>query len=437
MPDIAIKVEKLSKLYRIGALRRRHDTLRDHLVEGLKSFFSQNGHHSDTGRQSSATNHPGVSGDDFSDAIWALKEVSFDVKPGEVIGIIGHNGAGKSTLLKILSRITEPTNGRIEMYGRVASLLEVGTGFHAELTGRENVYLNGALLGMHRGEINRKFDEIVAFSGVEKFIDTPVKRYSSGMYVRLAFAVAAHLEPEILIVDEVLAVGDAEFQKKCLGKIGNVAKEGRTVLVVSHNMATIECLCHKAMALQGGELVFGGTPKETIDHYLHSIDGRRRSCSSHVIGLSNAVGRPSGVRPLLQRLELFTDGDRPVRGGLKMGASLTARIHFRLEEPTTNLDGILAFDNLLGQRVFHAHSSYQPNRPQGKWAGDQTFVCHIPSLTLVPGEYKLKVALDIDNSNADTVGDAARLTIIESDFYGSGKVPRNGVFVLQHCWYIV
>ena len=229
MTDVAIRVENLGKRYRIGTAQQRHDTLRDALMHNLRSTLHwprRNGHANS------------------SDTFWALKDVSFEVKRGEVVGIIGRNGAGKSTLLKVLSRITDPTEGSVDMYGRVGSLLEVGTGFHPELTGSDNIYLNGAILGMKRAEIIRKFDEIVAFAEVEKFIDTPVKHYSSGMYVRLAFAVAAHLEPEILLVDEVLAVGDAEFQKKCLGKMGQVAKEGRTVLFVSHNMGAIGSLCN-------------------------------------------------------------------------------------------------------------------------------------------------------------------------------------------------
>ena len=229
MSDVAIHVENLSKQYQIGQLHRRNDTLRDAIMAGL-GRLRRPSHSANQNQKSSGT-------------FWALKDVSFEVKRGEVMGIIGHNGAGKSTLLKILSRITEPSSGRAEIHGRVGSLLEVGTGFHQELTGRENVYLSGAMLGMRREEIDRKFDEIVDFAGVEKFLDTPIKRYSSGMNVRLGFAVAAHLEPEILLIDEVLAVGDAEFQKKCLGKMGDVAREGRTVLFVSHKMGAVLSLC--------------------------------------------------------------------------------------------------------------------------------------------------------------------------------------------------
>jgi lipopolysaccharide transport system ATP-binding protein len=255
MSDLAICVENLGKRYRIGAREKRVNTLRERLSNLAASpfdyFLSV------------------LRGPSEEEIIWALKDVSFEVKHGEVLGIIGRNGAGKSTLLKILSRITEPTTGRAEVYGRVASLLEVGTGFHIELTGRENVYMNGAILGMSRAEIDRKFDEIVDFSGVEKFIDTPVKRYSSGMYVRLAFAVAAYLEPEILLVDEVLAVGDVEFQKKCLGKMQDVTqREGRTVLFVSHNMAAIKSLCNHAMLLDVGHIVCNGDVNQVVDTYL-------------------------------------------------------------------------------------------------------------------------------------------------------------------------
>src|SRR5437870_6041767 len=254
MSNVVIRVENLSKQYKIGAAKHRHDTLRDHLAESFKSLFGRDG------RRSS------VSGPE--DIIWALKEVSFEVKHGEAMGFVGHNGAGKSTLLKILSRITEPTAGFADIRGRVSSLLEVGTGFHAELTGRENIYLNGVILGMKKAEINRKFDEIVSFAEIEKFIDTPVKRYSSGMYVRLAFAVAAHLETEILLVDEVLAVGDVEFQKKCLNKMQDVGHQGCTVLFVSHNMSAVTRLCPRAILLDGGRIIQDGPSHQVVSTYL-------------------------------------------------------------------------------------------------------------------------------------------------------------------------
>jgi len=260
MSDPVIKVEDLSKKYIISHQRERYTALRDVMTNKARSL----------GRKILSPFASRSASASSTEEFWALKDVSFEVKQGDRVGIIGRNGAGKSTLLKILSRITEPTTGRIELEGRVASLLEVGTGFHPELTGRENIFLNGAILGMTRVEIKKKFDEIVDFAEIEKFLDTPVKRYSSGMYVRLAFAVAAHLEPEILIVDEVLAVGDAHFQKKCLGKMEEVGKEGRTVLFVSHNMGVIQQLCHHGILLDKGKVIVSGTVSESIQAYEHA-----------------------------------------------------------------------------------------------------------------------------------------------------------------------
>ncbi|MFQ5772648.1 MAG: ABC transporter ATP-binding protein [bacterium] len=259
---MAIRVDGLSKRYRIGGKQERYKALRDTLTDAFVSPFRKAGKL----LRGEATGAAAL-----NETIWALKDVSFEVKHGEVVGIIGRNGAGKTTLLKILSRITEPTEGYIDIYGRVGSLLEVGTGFHPELTGRENIYLNGAILGMQKAEIERKFDEMVAFAEIEKFIDTPVKHYSSGMYVRLAFAVAAHLEPEILLVDEVLAVGDAAFQKKCLGKMGDVAKEGRTVLFVSHNMGAVRSLCSTGILLENGTLSVYNQIDSVVSHYMGRI----------------------------------------------------------------------------------------------------------------------------------------------------------------------
>jgi lipopolysaccharide transport system ATP-binding protein len=264
MNDIAIRVEGFSKRYHIGRQQNNYRTLRDTLADAFFSPFRKAG---------KLLRGQAAGASELYEEIWALKDVSFEVKKGEVVGIIGRNGAGKSTLLKILSRITEPTNGYADIRGRVGSLLEVGTGFHQELTGRENIYLNGAILGMRRVEIDRKLDEIVAFAEVEKFIDTPVKHYSSGMYLRLAFAVAAHLEPEILIIDEVLAVGDARFQKKCLEKMEDVGKKGRTVLFVSHNMPAITRLCERAILLEGGSIVADGPTHQVVSAYLKTENG--------------------------------------------------------------------------------------------------------------------------------------------------------------------
>lgn len=268
MPDIAIRVECLSKSYRIGQ-RENYATLRDTLTRSFCAPFQRLASIASR-RQPTGSTTSGAGYDEST--IWALKNITLDVHHGEALGIIGPNGAGKTTLLKLLSRITEPTTGQVLIRGRVASLLEVGTGFHPELTGRENIYLNGAILGMSRSEIERKFDEIVSFAEIERFLDTPVKRYSSGMYMRLAFAVAAHLEPEVLVVDEVLAVGDAEFQRKCLGKMSDVAGEGRTVLFVSHNMSAILRLCTRAVLLRRGEIATIGSPQQVVDAYLRAMD---------------------------------------------------------------------------------------------------------------------------------------------------------------------
>jgi lipopolysaccharide transport system ATP-binding protein len=303
MLDTVISVENLGKCYPLRHKNNRepYATLRDVIARQAATSFKAIGKRIKAQIGSNGSHpHSSVLSQNTTEDFWALKGVSFEVKQGDVVGIIGRNGAGKSTLLKLLSRITEPTEGRIRLRGRVASLLEVGTGFHQELTGRENIYLNGAILGMSRAEIKTKFDEIVAFAEVEKFLDTPVKRYSSGMYVRLAFAVAAHLEPEILIVDEVLAVGDAEFQKKCLGKMHDVATGGRTILFVSHNMQAVSVLCNRGMLLSAGSLEYSGSAKETIDLYISSFSGAndqdhnpdRRYGSGEYRFLSASPGQP-------------------------------------------------------------------------------------------------------------------------------------------------
>jgi len=427
MSDIAIRVEGLSKQYRIGVAQRRHDTLRDSLAEFFVSPLRLI--RSTSGR----SNVPKVSIDDF---VWALRDVSFEVKRGEVIGIIGHNGAGKSTLLKILSRISDPTSGFAEIRGRVGSLLEVGTGFHSELTGRENIYLSGAILGMKRAEIKRKFDEIVSFAEVEKFIDTPVKHYSSGMYLRLAFAVAAHLEPEVLLVDEVLAVGDISFTRKCMGKMGDVAKEGRTVLFVSHNMAAVEHLCETVMVLQRGTPMFSGSPKEAIGYYIASSFEGEKFSQSHIFDLSSAVKRVPGYRPLLKRLELYTGGGKALNGGLQMGASLEAHIYLQLENPPGRLNVALSIDNLLGQRILSMQSAHQIEFPRENGKGEQILVCEVSSISLIPGEYRIKVGVNVNGVAAEAVENAASFTVVASDYYGTGKIGWTGFVVMPHRWYL-
>jgi lipopolysaccharide transport system ATP-binding protein len=431
MSNVSIRAEGISKRYYIGK-RNTHRTLREGLVSAAKEPFRRlqlllGGAATDTyGRQ----------------PIWVLRDIDFEIQQGQVVGLIGRNGAGKSTLLKILSRITEPTRGWVEVRGRVRSLLEVGTGFHPELTGRENVYLNGVILGMRKKEIDRKFDEIVAFSEIEQFLDTPVKHYSSGMYVRLAFAVAAHLDPEILIIDEVLSVGDTAFQSKCLGKVGEVSRGGRTVLFVSHNMAAVENLCQRAIVLREGRLVYDGAAKDGISKYLHTLPPSAPGATSHVIDLTQGVTRRPEYTPLLLQLELLTGEYMPLVGNLlPIGATLTARIRFKLPKPTSNFHVVLGFENEYGQRIFTACSIFDPNFPNGTGVvrtGEQLMECRIPSLNLVPGDYTLKLSLTAGEfkNTVDAVEDAARLQITEADYYGTGKLPwkSGGVVVLRHGW---
>jgi lipopolysaccharide transport system ATP-binding protein len=363
-----ISVENLSKRYLVGhraerTIDDRHPNFRDMLERSLRNSVRKV---ADVvrGRQI-------VPGDTIEE-FWALKDVSFEVREGEVLGIIGRNGAGKSTLLKILSRITEPTAGRVTLRGRVASLLEVGTGFHPELTGRENIYLNGAILGMSRAEISQKFDEIVAFAEVERFLDTPVKRYSSGMYVRLAFAVAAHLEPEILIVDEVLAVGDAEFQKKCLGKMNDVSRrEGRTILFVSHNMGAVTSLCANALWLDGGLIRERGATREVIAQY----QSRRRSDWEQYVTLSD-VPRSQWLKDDRLRLESI---EWLCRLPLRHGEPVKARIGFATRAAVSEVTVGIGFSIFDGPRLL----TYETDFPKG----------YRPDL-LTPGNYSVDVSID-------------------------------------------
>src|SRR5215468_9055683 len=311
-----LEIREIAKEYKLGAREaRKTDNFRELIQRSVTAPFA---------RLSGRTRVPRVELQSF----WALKDVSFDINQGDVIGIIGRNGAGKSTLLKVLSRITSPTLGSVTVRGRLASLLEVGTGFHPELTGRENIYLNGAILGMRKAEIKRHFDEIVDFAEVEQFLDTPVKHYSSGMYVRLAFAVAAHLNPEILVIDEVLAVGDVAFQKKCLGKMGEVSRGGRTVLFVSHNMAAVENLCSRGVVLHHGQLKFDGTSKDAIQYYLNSLS--TQSGTGHIVNLEGVGARVSRQGRWLKTLEFLTGDDEPLIEGFPMGSRLKLKVHFDL-----------------------------------------------------------------------------------------------------------
>ena len=417
-----IEIRNLSKRYVIGRKAEMHGSVREAVMHGARGAWQKLSPFSKAGPE------------DAESHFWALNDVSLDVHKGDTVGIIGSNGAGKSTLLKIVSRITDPTDGHIRVRGRMASLLEVGTGFHPELTGRDNVFLNGAILGMSKAETESKFDDIVDFAGIGKFLDTPVKRYSSGMYVRLAFAVAAHLEPDVLIVDEVLAVGDIAFQKKCLGKMAEACSHARTVLFVSHNFAAIESLCNRCIVLQQGRVVFTGPSKDAIQFYLDHLPGESAESNSSIVDLTETKNRPPKYRSMLRRLELQDSNGNPLRTGLPAGAPLKAIVHLDLDAPYIGFDASVAFDNLSGQRICTAHSAYEPTRVHKQGVGRHVFTCDISSLPLIPGEYKVHVGLDISNHEVDWVEDATRLTIVKSDYYGTGILPDRGTFLVGNRW---
>lgn len=426
MSDIAIHVENIGKRYRIGE-RQRYKALRDTIsnalyapVRAAASLFNGGNSHQADGNDGTDNN------------FWSLKDVSFDIKQGEAVGVIGRNGAGKSTLLKILSRITKPTEGYARIHGRVGSLLEVGTGFHPELTGRENTYLNGAIIGMRKQEIERKFDEIVAFAEIEKFIDTPVKFYSSGMYIRLAFAVAAHLEPEILLVDEVLAVGDAAFQKKCMGKMGDVAKEGRTVLFVSHNTAAIENLCEKVILLDRGALIRHGETREVMSHYLDTV------ISPSIEGLP-LVDRKDRTGNGSIRLTSFhiedLDGHR--LASVMSGADIVFVLGFRCREGETpgNVDVGLAVGPSESQPLFRLYRSYSAS-VFTKVPSYGEFRCHIQNLPLSAGCFTVSACVKVGRDEADWPRDGVgHLNVENGDFYGSGKAgDKDTPFLVQGAW---
>lgn len=391
MVEPIITIENLSKRYRIGAKEHGDKTFREVITDAfsapirnlnrLKKLTRFNDSETSRSNSNSISRARRPAGDDI---IWALKDVSFEVKQGEILGIIGRNGAGKSTLLKILSRITEPTTGDVKIYGRISSLLEVGTGFHPELTGRENIFLNGAILGMRKQEIKRKFDEIVAFAETEKFIDTPVKHYSSGMYVRLAFAVAAHLEPEILLVDEVLAVGDVAFQKKCLGKMSSVAEEGRTVLFVSHNMAAMQSLCGRALWLDKGKVVKDGSPGQVVTSYL----------TTSFSAMTEQVWENIERAPGNDKVRLHRVCVRPKNGSPEDPITVQTPIVFEFEfwnlRPSVCLNLSLLLINREGINVLNTFPVNEPvwnGRPFPK--GLFRSVCYIPGDLLNDGTYRL------------------------------------------------
>jgi lipopolysaccharide transport system ATP-binding protein len=422
MSNSIISIENLSKSYLVGhqVRRERYATLRDSIGREVRNFgrkmvdFSR-------GRQI-------IQGDTVEE-FWALKDVNLEVEQGEVIGIIGRNGAGKSTLLKILSRITEPTNGRVKLKGRVASLLEVGTGFHPELTGRENVYLNGAVLGMTRAEIKRKFDEIIAFAEIEEFLDTPVKRYSSGMYVRLAFSVAAHLEPEILVVDEVLAVGDAEFQRKCLGKMQDVAStQGRTILFVSHSMAAIDAMCNRALLLTRGRCAALGETADVLQAYLHDV-GRLSEAP-----LEKRADREGSGDIRFVSASLEQSGRKPV---LAFQCGAESILHLVMKNGTSstfrNLNISLGINNEMGQRIALLDTELIDAPISIVPPGELSVRMIMPRLQLIPGRYRLTMHCSINGDVVDWIRDAIVFDVEAADFYGTGRLPpaNQGQFLLD------
>ena len=401
-----IKVKGVSKRYRLGE-RRGHDSLRETIIAKIKAPL---------GRLNSANR----GGQDQRRAhVWALRNVTFDVMPGDVLGIVGRNGGGKSTLLKILSLITHPTEGEVELYGRVGSLLEVGTGFHPELTGRENIFLNGAILGIKRAEIAKKFDEIVEFAGVARFLDTPVKRYSSGMYVRLAFAVAAHLDSEILLVDEVLAVGDIEFQNKCLGKMGEIARGGRTVLFVSHNMLAVEALCKSAIFLDGGELRTAGRPRDVVSAYTKSITDTNAMSAE----LRHHSGRGSAATPVMTEVAVVSVGAES--SVIRMGDDVEIIVKFK-SRTAIRPCGSFTIKTDRGERIFQISDHFSNQLSSSAATDSGTLTCSISRLPLMPGRYVVDLWLD-DFSNLmaplDWIADACWFEVCPVDLLGSGKLP--------------
>lgn len=415
MSDTVISVKNISKRYRIGVKEKTETfaqqfaNLLAYPIKNLRRIASLNSF---------------KDGEDPT-VFWALKDINFEVKQGEVLGIIGRNGAGKSTLLKILSRITEPTSGQIEIRGRVSSLLEVGTGFHPELTGRDNVYMNGTILGMTKKEIDKKFDEIIDFSGIEKHIDTPVKFYSSGMTVRLAFSVAAHLEPEILIIDEVLAVGDAEFQKKCLGKMEDVAGQGRTVLFVSHNMAAVQSLCNQALLLKEGSKVKEGDVSDVVGYYLTSNSSDNKAIYKYAEENVHQVWINSAS------IKINDQVTNRVLSGQEMEIEFT----YKAKEPNFQCALYIGVYNHYEDKILHLGSPY---------GGFETFKtetegiiqCIIPDLPLPEGKYNINFSLHLNGNPHHRVQNALNLLVEYGDFYGNGKIPssRESKFLVRQKW---
>jgi lipopolysaccharide transport system ATP-binding protein len=415
--ETAVRVQDLGKSYRVHRSgprgHHRYSTLRDDLVGLAKAPF---GHLLGKPRLSRA------------EEFWALRDVSFEVRTGEVLGIIGRNGAGKSTLLKILSRITKPTTGRVELRGRIGSLLEVGTGFHPELTGRENILLNGAILGMSRREIRRKFDAIIDIAEIEQFLDTPVKHYSSGMYVRLAFAVAAYLEPEILIVDEVLAVGDMAFQRKCMGRMREVGQGGSTVLFVSHNIPAIEALCDRALLLDGGRLAAAGEVVDLIAEY------RRRNTAFPVCRGAVALdeNRPDRTEPIFRSVTLLDESENPTND-MPLGGRFHVRIALQAPKGILYPTIGICIDDSLGQRTLSLHTPLNEDAIP-EVAGDCTVDCQVECFPLAPGDYWLKLSILSMGNELDSIEQALHFSVNNGEAFGEGRGFHRGFCVAPSRW---
>jgi lipopolysaccharide transport system ATP-binding protein len=417
MTSIAIDVVSLSKKYQIGGAQKSYHRLTDQLANLFIAPFRRAG-------QLLRGEAGGAA--ELNEGIWALQDVSFQVRAGEVAGIIGRNGAGKSTLLKILAGICDPTEGHVDIYGRVGSLLEVGTGFHPELTGRENIFLNGSILGMRKGEVRRKLDEIVAFAEIGKFLDTPVKHYSSGMYVRLAFSVAAHLEPEILLVDEVLAVGDLAFQRKCLGKMDDVARAGRTVVFVSHNMGLLQALCERGIFLEGGTTATDGTMTQAVDAYLQTLENGKLQ------DVSTRTDRKGQGKVRLIKTEVANIGNGAA-SILKTGQS--ARFAFMVDNFVPGVACNFFIYDSIGQPVTSFQSRVRSPEDMVDSTTTSRFVCELDELLLLPGHYRIDVAIVGDGRLQDFVEAAAVFDVADGQVRGR-PVSSDGKFSvsLSHRW---
>lgn len=424
MSDIVIRVEDLSKHYKLGTIGSGT------LYRDIQSWWASLRGKEDPNSQVCTWNDAQK---DKENSFWALKNVSFEVKQGDVVGIIGRNGAGKSTLLKILSRVTGPTTGHVKIKGRIASLLEVGTGFHPELTGRENIYLNGSILGMRKIEIDKKLDEIVAFAEIEKFLDTPVKRYSSGMYVRLAFAVAAHLDPEILIVDEVLAVGDIEFQKKCLGKMGNIRKEGRTVLFVSHNMAAIKNLCSHSIVLGKGRVIYRGTVDNGIDQYVKMSNNEKQKKDLKM----KKRRSDCTLRAQIINIKINLESKKTFQGYLESEEAFYIDLVVEAKENIMCSADISISDNF--GKISWFNSELMQRKTYRLLKGENVITCKIERLNLYSGEYWFNCGLSISGQEIiDLVDEALNFQILRCDPYQSGwdlnKKYGFGMVHINHTW---